>query len=219
MEIIFRALTDFIINVLNPLGYWGIIILMGFESACIPIPSEIIMPYGGYLAAVYDKYNVIGIGLAGAIGNVWGSALAYWAGRKGGRAFVVKYGRYILMTKKSLARADRFFERFGDFAVFIGRVLPIIRTFISFPAGVSRVPFGKFLIFTFIGSVPWCMGLAWIGWVLTAKFPDTPAWEYVTHSQISHYAHYIIGGIIILGLASYIWHHVRELREDGEDEG
>ncbi|MBO4547860.1 MAG: DedA family protein, partial [Abditibacteriota bacterium] len=179
MEAIIQALTGFIINVLDPLGYWGIIILMGIESACIPVPSEIIMPYGGYLAATYDNFNVICIGLAGAIGNVWGSALAYWAGRKGGRRFVIKYGKYILMNKRSLDRADRFFERFGDFAVFIGRVLPIIRTFISFPAGVSRVPFGKFVLFTFLGSVPWCMGLAWIGWVLTAKFPDTPAWEYV----------------------------------------
>ena len=144
--------------------------MMGIESACIPLPSEIIMPFGGYL--VYSqpaKYGIWMMGVAGAFGCVLGSVLAYYVGMLGGRPLVEKFGKYILIRHKDLDKADAFFEKFGDWAIFISRLLPVVRTFISFPAGVSKMPFWKFIIFTFLGSLPWCIVLAWIGKALGPK--------------------------------------------------
>lgn len=213
----FTICAKFIENVLNPLGYWGIVLLMGIESACIPLPSEIIMPYGGYLVATFpDKFTNFGMGVAGAVGCVWGSILAYVVGKYGGRPFIEKYGKYILIRKKDIKKADVFFAKYGDWAVFIGRLLPIVRTFISFPAGVSGVNFWKFVILTFLGSLPWCWALSYVGDYATRKFPDTAAWEYVKNSSLSHYSHYIIAGVIIILVVLYIWHHIHGMKEDEE---
>lgn len=214
MSAIFAACAKFIENVLNPLGYFGIIILMGIESACIPLPSEIIMPYGGYLVATYpSKFSNLGMAIAGAIGCVLGSLLAYYVGRFGGRPLVEKYGKYILIKKKDLEKGDEFFAKYGDWAVFIGRILPIVRTFISFPAGVSKVNIVKFIIFTFLGSFPWCLVLSYLGDWATKNIKDMQAWEYVKNSPLSHYAHYVIGGILLILLGLYIWHHIKESKE------
>ena len=218
MESFFILCAKFIENVLNPLGYWGIILLMGIESACIPLPSEIIMPYGGYLVAIFpEKFTNFGMGVAGALGCVWGSILAYVVGKYGGRPFVEKYGKYILIRKKDIKKADIFFAKYGDWAVFIGRLLPIVRTFISFPAGVSNVNFWKFVVLTFLGSLPWCWALSYVGDYATRKFPNTAAWEYVKDSNLSHYAHYIIVGVILILAALYIWHHIHGMKEDIDD--
>lgn len=217
METFFNLCAHFVENLLNPLGYYGIVILMAIESACIPLPSEIIMPYGGYLVATFPgKFSVLGMAVAGSMGCVIGSILAYYVGLYGGRPFIEKYGKYILIRKSDVKKADKFFEKYGDWAVFIGRLLPIVRTFISFPAGVSKVNFGKFVLLTFLGSLPWCYVLAHVGEWATKKFPDSSAWEYVKSTPLSHYSHYIIGGILIVLIALYVWHHLHGMKEDEE---
>ena len=140
----------------------GIVLLMAIESACIPLPSEIIMPFSGYLVFTGEMQLWL-VALAGAVGCVLGSLLAYWLGAVGGRPLVEKYGRYVLISHHDLDLADRWFQRHGDITIFIGRLLPVVRTFIAFPAGVARMPLWRFNLYTFVGSFIWCWGLAWIG--------------------------------------------------------
>src|SRR4051812_9206280 len=159
---IIEILSAFIIAVISKLGYAGVVLLMAIESACIPLPSEVIMPFSGYL--VYTgRFNLFWVATAGAFGCNVGSVLAYYLGYYGGRPLVEKYGSYIWLSEKELQWADRFFEKYGDWAVFVSRLLPVVRTFIALPAGVARMRQGRFHIFTFLGSWPWCFALAWIG--------------------------------------------------------
>jgi membrane protein DedA with SNARE-associated domain len=151
-----------IIIVISQSGYVGIVLLMGIESACIPLPSEVIMPFSGYLVSV-GRFRLSWVALAGALGCNVGSIVAYYVGSLGGRPLVEKYGRYVLVTRHDLQMADRFFARYGDWAVFLARLLPVVRTFIAFPAGVARMNFLRFNIYTFLGSVPWCWALAFAG--------------------------------------------------------
>jgi membrane protein DedA with SNARE-associated domain len=144
------------------MGYTGVVLLMGIESACIPLPSEVIMPFSGYLVST-GRFRLWAVALAGAVGCNLGSLVAYYVGSLGGRPLVEKYGRYLLVTQHDLAMADRFFARYGDWAVFTARLLPVIRTFIAFPAGVSRMNVVRFHVYTFLGSLPWCWVLAFAG--------------------------------------------------------
>jgi membrane protein DedA with SNARE-associated domain len=157
-----EALFVWISSVISTLGYGGVLALMAIESACIPLPSEMIMPFAGFLVS-NGRFTLWGIALAGAVGCVVGSIPAYYAGMYGGRAFVERYGKYVLMSAEHLDWAERFFARRGDVTVFVGRLLPVVRTFIAFPAGVARMPLGKFIVYTFVGSFPWCLGLGYIG--------------------------------------------------------
>src|SRR5256885_9669461 len=160
-----ELLGRFVIAVISQAGYPGLVLLMGIESACIPLPSEIIMPFSGYL--VYTgKFNLWAVSVAGAAGCVVGSIVAYGVGMYGGRPFIEKYGRYILISKHDLDLADRWFSRYGELIVFASRLLPVIRTFIAFPAGVAKMNMTRFVVYTFIGSLPWCLGLAYVGQVL-----------------------------------------------------
>jgi membrane protein DedA with SNARE-associated domain len=160
----------FIKNLILDLGYPGIVLLMAIESACIPIPSEIIMPFSGWL--VYEgKMDLIAASVAGAIGCTLGSIIAYIVGFYGGRAFVLRYGKYVLIDEKALVAAERWFSKYGDSIVFFSRILPIIRTFISLPAGMAKMNFLHFVILSFLGSVPWCFALVYAGFVLG------PSWE------------------------------------------
>src|SRR5512134_4098859 len=153
---ILEALAGFVIFVISTLGLPGIVLLMAIESACIPLPSEVIMPFSGYL--VYKGVHTLwAVSLAGAIGCIVGSIPAYYLGMYGGRPLIEKYGKYILMSRHDLDLADRWFERRCDITVFIARLLPVIRTFIAFPAGVNRMDMRKFIIYTFLGSYPWCL--------------------------------------------------------------
>lgn len=210
MGSIIHAVTSFIVDGITGLGYWGVVLMMGIESACIPLPSEIIMPFAGYLVYAngvnHTSYNIWLMGVAGAAGCVWGSVVAYWAGKYGGRPFVEKYGRYVLIRHKDLDRADAWFTRHGDAAIFFSRLLPVVRTFISFPAGISGMHFGRFVIYTFLGSLPWCIGLAWVGLALGEQW-DTRLKPYF------HRADAVIGVVILVCVALYIYHHIKSEKE------
>src|SRR5258707_639857 len=151
-ERIITALAAFIIAVISAGGYAGIVLLMGIESACIPLPSEVIMPFAGYLVHT-GRMNLHLAAFAGALGCAVGSVVAYWAGVYGGRPFAVKYGRYVLIRRRDIDRAEAWFTRYGDAAIFFSRLLPVVRTFISLPAGIARMPFGRFVVLSFLGSV------------------------------------------------------------------
>jgi membrane protein DedA with SNARE-associated domain len=159
---IFEFLAGFIISVISGAGYLGIVLLMSIESACIPLPSEVIMPFSGYLVSV-GRFRLTWVAVAGALGCNLGSLVAYYVGSLGGRPLVEKYGGYLLITRHDLAVADRFFARYGDSAVFIARLLPVIRTFIALPAGIARMNLLRFNVYTFLGSLPWCWVLAYAG--------------------------------------------------------
>jgi membrane protein DedA with SNARE-associated domain len=160
-----EAIWTFTESLYHTLSWFGVVIMMAIESACIPLPSEVIMPLAGqYL--VTSGSNWVGIleaGFFGALGCTIGSIIAYWVGALGGRPLVEKYGKYVLINKHHLHTADRWFAKYGEATAFFSRLVPIVRTFISFPAGVARMNFGKFVLFTFLGSFPWSAALAWAG--------------------------------------------------------
>jgi membrane protein DedA with SNARE-associated domain len=155
----------FIDSIYNGFGWVGVVIMMAIESCMIPLPSEIIMPLAGdYL--VQDPNNWGGIllaGLFGATGCTIGSIAAYWLGALGGRPLLEKYGKYVLIRMHHLHTAEQWFQKYGEATAFFSRLLPVVRTFVSFPAGVARMNFIKFCIYTFLGSFPWCVVLAWAG--------------------------------------------------------
>ena len=188
--------SNFTINLIGSLAYWGVLIGMTLESACIPIPSEIIMPFSGFVVWQGNtNMTLIGITIVGAFGNFIGSLIAYFVGLKGGRPLLEKYGKYLLITHSKLELADRWFSRYGGEAVLISRLLPIIRTFISLPAGIAHMDLKKFTVYTFIGSLPWAFVLGYIGIQLG------PNWEI-----IQRYFHVldILVGIGILGIIGYL---------------
>jgi membrane protein DedA with SNARE-associated domain len=192
LQEIIAPLEEFIQGTINYFGAYGVLavfIFMVLESACIPIPSEIIMLYAGALVARGDM-TLLEATAAGALGNLVGSWLAYWAGKYGGRPALEKYGKYILITPKKLDMADHWWERYGDPAVFFSRMLPIIRTFISLPAGISRMRFGRFTAYTLLGSIPWSLLLAYLG----VKFAEN--YEEVIRPKL-----HIISYIVLAGLA------------------
>lgn len=199
-------LSSFIVATISALGYWGIVLLMAIESACIPLPSEIIMPFSGYLVSK-GEMNLWLVGIAGAFGCVVGSMVAYWAGMYGGRPFIEKYGRYILLSRHDLDLADRWFAKYGEAIVFISRLLPAIRTFIAFPAGVARMNVTRFVIYTFAGSLPWCLGLAYIGQKLGEKWDKDD-----TLKTWFHRFDFVIGIVGVLAVAWWIWRHIKHSR-------
>src|SRR5258707_7873160 len=206
-EKIIGVLAHFIIAVISATGYLGIALLMGIESACIPLPSEIIMPFSGYL--VYTgRFNLWAVGVAGAFGCVVGSLVAYWVGMYGGRLLIEKYGGYILLSSHDLDLADRWFGRFGEVIVFASRLLPAVRTFIAFPAGVARMNIKKFVIYTFAGSLPWCIGLAYVGQRLGEKWNKDP-----TLKNLFHRFDFIIGIVLVAVVAWWVWRHIKHLRD------
>lgn len=203
IEKIIGVLAGFIISTINGMGYGGIVLLMGIESACIPLPSEIIMPFSGYLVFT-GAMNLWAVATAGAVGCVLGSLVAYAVGAWGGRPLVVKYGKYILISHHDLDLADRWFQRHGDITIFVGRLLPVVRTFIAFPAGVARMPLWRFVVYTFIGSFLWCLGLAWIGMKLGEN------WN--TLGVYFHRFDALIGAVIVAGVVWYVWRHLKNLK-------
>ena len=196
IEAIIAFLAYYIIAVISWGGYWGIVILMAIESACIPLPSEIIMPFGGYLVST-GELNLYWVATAGAFGCNVGSIPAYELGKRGGRAAIIRWGKYVLLDTYDLDLADRFFARFGSAAVLIGRMLPIVRSFIAFPAGIARMPLPQFHIYTFIGSWPFCFGLAWVGMVLGEAWNNDP--------RVKAWFHRVDAIIVVVGIAFVGW--------------
>lgn len=200
---ILSILASFIISGISTLGYTGIALMMAIESACIPLPSEVIMPFSGYLVS-QGRFSLLGTAVAGAVGCVIGSIVAYVAGRYGGRAFIWKYGKYILISHHDVEMADRWFNKYGQWVVFFSRLLPVIRTFISLPAGISKMSFVPFIIYTFAGSLPWCYLLSYIGYRMGEK------WD--TLGTYFHKFDTAIGLVIIAGAIWWIWRHVKHTR-------
>jgi membrane protein DedA with SNARE-associated domain len=193
---IISVLSAFIIGVISSAGYLGVVTLMAIESACIPLPSEVIMPFSGYL--VYTgRFHLLWVATAGAIGCNLGSVIAYEVGFYGGRPLVERYGSYILLSRGELDWADHFFVRWGSAAVFIARLLPVIRTFIALPAGIARMPRLRFHVYTFVGSWPWCFVLAYIGMTLGEK------WE--TDPRLKLWFHRFDAVIVVVALAGAAW--------------
>jgi membrane protein DedA with SNARE-associated domain len=209
-EKIIDFLLPYITGLITAIGYPGVALLMAIESACIPLPSEIIMPFAGYV--VYQgKMNLFMAATAGAIGCNLGSVVAYWIGAYGGRPLVEKFGRYVLMSHKDLDRVDHYFQKYGDITVLIGRLLPVVRTFIALPAGIARMPQLRFHIYTFLGSWPWCFALAYVGMKAGASWNDP-------NSKLKHILHKADAAIllvIVALIAWFVWSHLKH--RDGDE--
>jgi membrane protein DedA with SNARE-associated domain len=228
VKAIFTVLGGFCVYVMATMSYAGIAVLMGIESACIPLPSELIMPYAGALSdpavnqALSEQFhvslapfNLLLAAIAGAVGCNLGSELAYWVGAKGGRPAIERYGRLLLVSKKEIEHADRWFERRGEIIIFVARLLPVIRTFIAFPAGVARMNRTKFHVYTFAGSLPWCYGLAWVGQQLGIRLLD----EHSPLKQTMHKLDAVIGAVIIVAAAYFVWSRVKVYKQYKAHEG
>ncbi|MCL4472594.1 MAG: DedA family protein [Actinobacteria bacterium] len=203
-------LGTFIKDIISALGYPGVFLAMAIESACIPLPSEIIMPFSGYLVFT-GEFNLVLVGIVGALGNLAGSLLAYWLGARGGRPLIEKYGKYVLLSHHDLDMADRWFSRYGRSTVFFTRLMPVIRTFISFPAGISRMKLSTFSLYTFLGALPWSIFLAYVGFKMGEN------WD--TLGGYFHKADIFIGILIVAGIVWYVWRHINNIKKDRIEQG
>jgi membrane protein DedA with SNARE-associated domain len=196
---------DWLIPLLENYGLLIVFLTMTAESACIPIPSEIVVPYGGFLAAQghTELWMVIVVATAA---NLVGSMIAYAVGRYGGRALFLRYGRYVLVRPHHLEKAERWFDRHGEATVFFTRMMPGVRTFISLPAGIARMPVGKFLLYSAFGSVIWNAALAWLGYAAGMAVGED-AWA-TLQEKFSRYNHifYIVVGVVVVALVAWgVW--------------
>src|ERR1700678_4566388 len=182
-------------------GYTSVILLMAIQSACIPIPSEVIMPLAGY-ALAHTQLDLIILATVASLASNLGSIPAYWVGARGGRPMVERYGSYLLLSRHDLDRVDSFFARFGSLAVLIGRMLPIIRTFIAFPAGVAKMNQVRFHIYTFVGSWPWCYALAYVGMKLGDRWNSDPRLK-----EGFHRFHLGVELVLLIGFVWFVWTH------------
>jgi membrane protein DedA with SNARE-associated domain len=212
----------FCVHVMAALSYLGVAILMGIESACIPLPSELIMPYAGAMshpdvaAALQVQYgvdvpafNLLLAAIAGALGCNLGSEVAYWVGAKGGRPAIERYGRYLLISKHELDLGDRWFAKRGEIIILLARMLPVVRTFIAFPAGVARMNRAKFHAYTFIGSLPWCLVLGYVGQQLGLRLLE----EHSPLKSVMHRFDAVIGLGIIAAGAYFVWSRFKVYRQ------
>jgi len=199
-----QGLLDFINYTYSLIQWPGVVVLMAIESACIPLPSELIMPLAGWMLikerALAATYTLVA-GAYGALGNTIGSAIAYGIGMWGGRPFLEKYGKYILISRHDLDLADRWFYKSGNWSIFVSRLLPVVRTFISLPAGIARMHFVKFLVYTFLGSFIWSVGLAYGGYLLGEH------WEQI-RTIMRPFDPFVIAVFFIL-IALYIYRHLK----------
>lgn len=203
LEKLIGLLAAWIIGVISSLGYGGIVLLMAIESACIPLPSEIIMPFSGFLV-FKGELTLWGVALAGAVGCVVGSIPAYYLGMYGGRPLVERYGKWVLISHHDLILADRWFEKYGEIIIFVGRLLPAVRTFIAFPAGIARMHMGKFIAYTFVGSLIWCWLLAYAG------MKTGENWESL--KVYFHEFHYVIVVAAVIFVIWYVRRHLKALK-------
>jgi membrane protein DedA with SNARE-associated domain len=200
-----QQILEFIRHVYTVIGWPGVIFLMAIESACTPLPSEVIMPLAGWMLIGAGRWELVFLaGLYGAIGNVIGSAAAYWVGARGGRPFLRRFGKYLLITQHDLENADKWFARYGDRAAFFSRLLPGVRAFISLPAGIARTPKARFFTFTFIGSLIWSTVLAYGGYLLGSN------WENISNFIRPFDIPILI--IFVALVAFFVWKRLKSIR-------
>lgn len=199
-------LEDWIVPLLVDYGLIAIFLSQTLESMCVPIPSEVVVPYGGFLAAQghVALWEVVVVAIAA---NLLGSTIAYMAGRYGGRALVLRYGRYVFMSEHHLEVADRWFERRGEITVFLTRMMPGVRTFISVPAGVSRMPFVRFAVYSVLGATPWNFGLAYLGWVFGSNWEQLQEWLH--QYNLVFFAALVV---VVAAAIAWKWRDVRKSR-------
>lgn len=210
-----HVLIDQITNLYVVTGLLGIALAMAIESCCIPLPSEVVMPLAGIMISQNKILNgvnpwlaIVLVGLAGAIGCLVGSIAAYGIGYKGGRPLMLKYGRYVLISQHDADKADAFFQRWGSPTAFFSRLLPVVRTYISLPAGITRMPFAKFCIYTFLGSLPWCILLAYVGTLIGDNLEQL--------GPIFHSLDVVILVLLVALIVLYVWRHLRNDRKARE---
>lgn len=190
-------------------GYFGIIFAMALESCCIPLPSEIVMPLAGAFVVLHpDKFSLVGVTIAGTAGCVVGSIAAYWIGRTGGRPLLLRYGRYVLISQSDSDRADRLFARHGNSVTFFSRLLPVVRTYISLPAGIAEMNFARFVIYTTLGSLPWCLLLAFVGTKIGER-----SQQIHELTSVFHGLDIVIVVVVVLAVAFYVYRHIKHDRE------
>jgi len=211
VEPVLALFTDFVTNEIVRYGYVAIFVLMILESACVPIPSEVTMLFGGALASTAfvgegQQLSLFWVAMVGTTGNVVGSWLAYGAGAVGGRSLVDRFGRYLLIRPHEVDRAHVWFEHHGDAAVFVSRLLPVVRTFISVPAGVARMNFAKFTLYTVLGCLPWTFALAWVGYLLGESW--------TTAERLLRPLAWAIALVILAGGAWWVARRWRQVREE-----
>lgn len=197
---IISILANFTIATIDFLGYFGVFALMALESCGVPIPSEIIMPFSGFLVAD-GRMNFVVVVLMGTFGNLAGSLLAYGIAKKGGRPLIEKYGKYVLISHHDLDIADAWFKKRGSLTVMLGRLLPVVRTYISFPAGIANMDLKKFSFYTFIGALPWCVLFTWLG----VKMGEH--WQEIERKL--HEFNMLILVLVVLAIGLYIWRHLK----------
>ncbi len=200
VEKLLAGISALIISAISGMGYGGVVLLMAVESACIPLPSEVIMPFAGYLVST-GRFSLQAVAIAGTIGCLLGSYVAYLVGATGGRQAFERYGRYVLVSHHELEIADRFFERWGSVTVFAARLLPVIRTFIAFPAGLARMQLWRFSIYTILGSYPWCLALAYAGMKLGQHWRDL--------APYFHRFDNLIALVLVLAAAIFLYGRLR----------
>jgi len=199
------GITNLIIHIISTLGYAGVGLLMALQTIAIPIPSEVILPFAGFLASE-GEFNIFIIAVVGGLGSCIGASIAYYIGYKGGRPLVEKFGKYILISRHDLDITEKFFARFETPAVFFGQLLPIIRSFIAFAAGIAKADFRKFLIYTFVGSFIWSLGLAYVGRKLGENWGS--------FKDRLHNFDTAIVIIIVIGIVWWIYRHFRLRKAD-----
>jgi membrane protein DedA with SNARE-associated domain len=208
LEAIDAVVIPFLEALYERFGYVGVVIAMAIESAAIPLPSELILPFAGWSVSkglteplTSSPWSYWGAVIAGVVGNTVGSLASYAIGAYGGRPLVERYGKYVLISAHDLELADRWFARYGEATVFFSRMLPIVRTFISVPAGIARMPLWRFTLFSILGAIPWVMLLVWGGMQLGDH------WLELKHNLRG--LDYLIAAVILLGVGLFVWRHVR----------
>lgn len=206
-ERILAWLVQFITHVISSGGYAGIAALLTLNSGGIPIPSEVILPFSGYLVYL-GRFTLLLVALAGTVGCNVGSAIAYWIGARGGRPLVMRYGKWVLMSQHDVDGMSWFFDRYGSIAILVGRMLPVVQTFVAFPAGIAKMPRLRFHIYTTVGSFIWYICLAWIGMKLGQAWNTDPRVQ-----EIFHRFHLVVELALLAGVIWFVWSHVRRNRQ------
>lgn len=208
LEAIDAIVIPFLEALYERFGYVGVVIAMAIESAAIPLPSELILPFAGWSVSkglteplTSSPWTYWGAVIAGVVGNTLGSLASYAIGAYGGRPLVERYGKYVLISAHDLELADRWFAKYGEATVFFSRMLPIVRTFISVPAGIARMPLWRFTLFSILGAIPWVMLLVWGGMQLGDH------WLELKHNLRG--LDYLIAAVILIGVGLFVWRHVR----------